>query len=174
MRILKISEKFDEKVILGRIKILFKEFEKDNIMISIAESCTGGYISHMITNIPGASKVFERGVITYSDKSKSEILGVDPETIKEFGAASDIVAKQMAEGIRRISNSKIGIGITGIAGPTGGTKLKPVGLVYVSYSFKNQIIVDKYHFQTSRIKFKQKVLETIINRLESIVQEEQK
>ncbi len=174
MRILKISEKFDEKVILGRIKILFKEFEKENIMISIAESCTGGYISHMITNIPGASKVFERGVITYSDKSKSEILGVDPETIKEFGAASDIVAKQMAEGIRRISNSKIGIGITGIAGPTGGTKLKPVGLVYVSYSFKNQIIVDKYHFQTSRIKFKQKVLETIINRLESIVQEEQK
>ncbi len=171
MRILKISEKFDEKVILERIKILFKEFEKKNIMISIAESCTGGYISHMITNIPGASKVFERGVITYSDKSKSEILGIDPETIKEFGAASDIVAKQMAEGIRRISNSKIGIGITGIAGPTGGTKLKPVGLVYVSYSFKNQIIVDKYHFQTSRIKFKQKVLETIINRLESMVQE---
>ena len=174
MRILKISEKFDEKVILERIKILFKEFEKENIMISIAESCTGGYISHMITNIPGASKVFERGVITYSNKSKSEILGVDPETIKEFGAASDIVAKQMAEGIRRISNSKIGIGITGIAGPTGGTKLKPVGLVYVSYSFKNQIIVDKYHFQTSRIKFKIKVLETIINRLESIVQEELK
>lgn len=174
MRILKISEKFDEIVILERIKILFKEFEKKNIMISIAESCTGGYISHMMTNITGASKVFERGVITYSDKSKSEILGVDPETIKEFGAVSDIVARQMAEGIRRISNSKIGIGITGIAGPTGGTELKPVGLVYISYSLKDQIIVDKHNFHTSRIKFKQKVIEAVVIRLESIVQEELK
>ena len=169
MRILKISEKFDEKEILERLESLLKKLKEKGLKLSIAESATGGYLSHMVTNISGSSEIFECGVITYSDKSKSEILGVDPEMIKEFGAVSDIVARQMAEGIRRITNSEIGIGITGIAGPTGGTELKPVGLVYISYSFKDQIIVDKHNFQTSRIKFKQKVLEDVITKLESII-----
>jgi len=169
VRILNISKKFDEKVILKRIESLLKKLKEKGFKLSIAESATGGYLSHMITNISGSSEIFERGVISYSDKSKSEILGVDPKMIKKFGAVSDIVAKQMAEGIRRIANSEIGIGTTGIAGPTGGTELKPVGLVYISYSLKDQIIVDKHNFKTSRIKFKQKVLEAVITKLESII-----
>lgn len=169
MRILNISEKFDEKAILKRIENLLKKLKEKGLKLSIAESATGGYLSHMITNISGSSEIFERGVISYSDKSKSEILGVDPKMINKFGAVSDIVAKQMAEGIRRIAHSEIGIGITGIAGPTGGTELKPVGLVYISYSLKDQIIVDKHNFKTSRIKFKQKVLEAVITKLESII-----
>ena len=166
-----ISHEFDEKVILDRIKELIIECEKKKLMFSIAESCTGGYISHMITNVSGASKVFERGVVAYSNKSKIGILGVKASSIEKFGSVSEIIAKQMANGVRRISNTDIGIGVTGIAGPTGGTELKPVGLVYISYSYKDSIIIDKHNFPISRIKFKEKVLSAVITKLETVIQE---
>jgi len=165
------SHIFDEQKILERIRELFIKFVKKDLMFSIAESATGGYISHMITNVSGASKVFERGVVAYSNKSKIDILGVRASSIENFGAVSEIIAKEMAKGIRRISNTDIGIGITGIAGPTGGTEFKPVGLVYISYSYKDSMIVDKHNFPTGRIKFKEKVLNMVITKLETLFQE---
>ncbi|MHA1487367.1 MAG: CinA family protein, partial [Promethearchaeota archaeon] len=111
---------------LEKIKEIITEFTNSKITLAIAESCTGGYISNMLTNISGASKVFERGIICYSNNSKVELLNVDPESIDQHGAVSEAVAKQLANNIRVLSNVDIGIGITGIAGPMGGTSEKPV------------------------------------------------
>ena len=147
---------------LKKLQEIIDEFSKKEIQIAIAESCTGGYVSHKITNIPGASKVFERGVISYSNQAKIDILDINPELINNFGAISEPVAKKMAENIRLISKVDIGIGITGIAGPTGGMKTKPVGLVFIGFSTVERTKVIKFFFKTDRISFKYKVLEEIL------------
>jgi nicotinamide-nucleotide amidase len=98
--------------------------------LALAESCTGGLVAHRITEVPGSSNYFERGVVTYSNRSKTELLGVSPELLKKFGAVSAEVAGAMAEGIKKNSGVEIGLSATGIAGPTGGSPEKPVGLVY--------------------------------------------
>ena len=154
--------------ILERIKILIEKFTDKKILLAIAESCTGGYISHMFTNISGASNVFERGVICYSNKSKVELLNVFPKSIETFGAVSETVAKELAHNIRILSNVDIGIGITGIAGPTGGTEEKPVGLVYIGFSTREKTKIENYIFKTDRIHFKELVLEKILDYLEEI------
>lgn len=154
--------------ILERIGIIVKRFTKNKILIAIAESCTGGYISHMITNISGSSNIFERGVISYGNQSKIDILNVDPEIIEKFGAVSEEVAKQMAHGVRIMSRPcNIGIGVTGIAGPSGATPEKPVGLVYIGFSTDKETIVEKHIFKTERITFKKLVLESIVQFLEN-------
>lgn len=151
---------------LKRIEKLIKEFTRKNFLLAIAESCTGGYVSHMITNISGASNVFERGIVCYSNKSKIELLNVDPKSIETWGAVSETVARQLAYNVRILSNVDIGIGITGIAGPTGGTSEKPVGLVYIGFSKEEETIIEKYNFNADRINFKELVLEIIIEFLE--------
>ncbi|MDD5225053.1 MAG: CinA family nicotinamide mononucleotide deamidase-related protein [bacterium] len=98
--------------------------------LALAESCTGGLIAHRITEVPGSSNYFERGVVTYSNPSKTELLGVAPDLLKKFGAVSAEVAGAMAEGVKKNSKVEIGLSTTGIAGPTGGSPEKPVGLVY--------------------------------------------
>lgn len=158
--------------ILKRIEKLINDFSEVNLKISIAESCTGGFISHMFTNISGASKVFERGIVCYSNQAKIDLLNVDPGTIEKFGAVSENVVKDLANNIRFLSNVDIGIGISGIAGPTGGTPEKPVGLVYIGISTKKETSILKYNFKTDRIKFKEKVLEKIIQFLEELFQKE--
>jgi nicotinamide-nucleotide amidase len=100
--------------------------------LSVAESCTGGLISQRLTNVPGASKYFLEGVVTYSNQSKTRLLGVDKKLIKEFGAVSQQVARDMARGVRHKAKTDFGLAITGIAGPDGGSEEKPVGLVYVA------------------------------------------
>ncbi len=154
---------------LEKIKDIITKFTYREITIAIAESCTGGYISNMFTNIPGASKVFERGIICYSNSSKVALLNVDPESINQYGAVSETVAKQLANNIRVLSNVDIGIGITGIAGPTGGTPEKPVGLVYIGISTIDKIFVEKHHFDVDRITFKAKILEKILLLLQNFV-----
>ena len=144
------------------IEDIITEFTNRKITLAIAESCTGGYISNMFTNISGASKVFERGIICYSNASKVALLNVDPESINQHGAVSETVAKQLANNIRVLSNVDIGIGITGIAGPTGGTPEKPVGLVYIGISTFDRSFVEKHHFNVDRITFKAKILEKIL------------
>ncbi|NMB96881.1 MAG: competence/damage-inducible protein A [Clostridiaceae bacterium] len=109
-----------------------------NVTISIAESCTGGLISKTLTELPGISKVFMSGVVSYSNSSKVDILGVKPETIEKYGTVSKATAIEMAENIRKISNTDIGVSVTGIAGPSGGTDEKPVGLVYVALATRNR------------------------------------
>lgn len=147
------------------IKKIIEEFTSHNITLALAESCTGGYISHMLTNISGSSNVFERGIICYSNKSKVELVKVDPSLIIEYGAVSETIARQLASNIRILSGTTIGIGITGIAGPTGGTPEKPVGLVYIGFSTENTTIVEKHIFQADRIGFKEHVLKRILDYL---------
>jgi len=124
--------------ILERIEKLIGDFSGQNLKISIAESCTGGFVSHMFTNISGASKVFERGIVCYSNQAKIDLLNVDPITIEKFGAVSENVVKELANNIRILSNVDIGIGISGIAGPTGGTPEKPIGLVFIGISTEKE------------------------------------
>ena len=154
--------------ILERILKLLRHFTDMEIKIAIAESCTGGFISHMFTNISGASKVFERGIVCYSNQSKIDLLNVDPQILEKYGAVSNEVVKQLANNIRVLSNVDIGIGISGIAGPTGGTPEKPVGLVFISISTDNELKVQQYKFKTDRISFKMEVLEKLIQLLEEL------
>lgn len=155
-------------VILERISKIIKKFSDENMKIAVAESCTGGFISHMFTNISGASKVFERGIVCYSNQAKIDLLNVDPQIIEKYGAVSEDVVKQLAYNIRLLSNVDIGIGISGIAGPTGGTPEKPVGLVFIGISTEEETIVYQYNFKTNRIIFKKKALEKIIQNLEEL------
>jgi nicotinamide-nucleotide amidase len=154
---------------LKRINKIIREFFEKKIWIATAESCTGGYIAHMITNISGASKIFERGVVTYSNQSKIDILNVEAKAIEEHGAVSEIVAWQMANNIRKLANVNIGIGVTGIGGPSGATPEKPLGLVYIGFSTEKETFVKKHIFKTDRLNFKEKVLEEIIVYLESFL-----
>jgi nicotinamide-nucleotide amidase len=154
--------------ILERIEEIIKYLTKNYLKIAIAESCTGGYISHMITNVSGASNVFERGIVCYSNQAKIELLNVDPKSIEIHGVVSKSVVKQLAYNIRVLSNADIGIGISGIAGPTGGTPEKPVGLVFIGFSTNEETLVNKYIFHSDRIKFKELVLEKVIVYFENL------
>ena len=155
---------------LERIQKIIESFTIKGIRIAIAESCTGGFISHMITNISGASNIFERGIVSYSNPSKIALLNVKSEDIERYGAVSEQVAMQMADGIRIQSETDIGIGITGIAGPTGDTSTKPIGLVYIGYSTEKESIVKKYIFKTDRINFKKLVLNEVLTFFESFLE----
>ena len=112
--------------------IIVKKMVQKKLTIAVAESCTGGQLSNYITSVSGSSKIFLGGVIAYSNKLKVKFLGIDRYTLEKFGAVSQEIAIQMAQGIQAKTNAHIGIGITGISGPTGGSDEKPVGLVYVA------------------------------------------
>ena len=116
------------------INKIYFELKRQKLTIATAESCTGGLIGHTFTNVSGSSEYFDRGIISYSNKAKVELLGVSESLLKEQGAVSEEVAKTMAENVRKRSDVDIGISTTGIAGPLGGTKEKPVGLVYIGVS----------------------------------------
>lgn len=139
--------------------------------ISSAESCTGGLVAHRITNIPGSSDYFESGVITYSNEAKIELLKIPEGIIKTHGAVSGQTAVAMAEGIRRLRNTDIGIGITGIAGPSGGTISKPVGLVYIALSALSYVECKEFRFTGDRCEIKlmasEAALEMILRLLEN-------
>ena len=111
---------------------------KNKVVISTAESCTGGMIGAAITSISGSSTVYDRGFITYSNNSKAELLGIDINLINQHGAVSQEIAKLMAEGCLIKSNSNLSVSVTGIAGPGGGTKDKPLGLVHMAIAKKNK------------------------------------
>jgi len=151
---------------LERIEQIIKHFTNKRIKIAIAESCTGGFISHMFTNVSGASKVFERGIVCYSNESKMDLLNVDPKSLEINGAVSENVVRQLTSNIRALSRVKIGIGISGIAGPTGGTPEKPVGTVFIGYSTEKETKVEKHNINAERIEFKKKVLNVILEHLE--------
>jgi len=127
---------------------------KNNMTISAAESCTGGTFTGMITEISGSSGVLNESIVTYANSAKMKYLGVKEETLEKYGAVSGETAYQMAEGIRRAASSDIGIGITGIAGPTGGTEEKPVGLVYVGIASERGVRVKKLTLKGNREKIR--------------------
>ncbi|MFH1305755.1 MAG: CinA family protein [Candidatus Omnitrophota bacterium] len=132
------------------------------ITLAVAESCTGGLIAHRITNIPGSSACFAGGVIAYSNKTKTAVLGVDPRTIKKSGAVSRETAQAMAKGVRRLLKTTSAIAITGIAGPTGGTAKKPIGLAYISFVSGKTIRTHKVLFKGSRTKLKDRFADTAL------------
>ena len=121
-------------------KQLHNKLIKHKKTISVAESCTGGLLCSLLTKHPGASAYFLLGLVTYSNNSKKQILGIPEKIINKYGAVSDKVAILMAKNIRKKINADFGISITGIAGPTGATGLKPKGTVYIGLSTKNKII----------------------------------
>jgi len=136
--------------------------------LSIAESCTGGMLAQVITSISGASKVFKFGVITYSDQSKIKHLKVSLKIIKKYGAVSEQCCHSMVNNLSRISKTKLNIAITGVAGPKGGSKLKPVGLVFIGIKKGKKIKINKYLFKNKnreniRIDSVKKSLELIKN-----------
>ena len=123
---------------------------KKKLKLSVAESCTGGLISSSITSISGASKVFNLGLITYSNQAKIYILKVNKNIIKKYGAVSHECCKAMVNNLSKISKAHINVSITGIAGPKGGTKLKPVGLVYIGVKRGNKIQINKCLFKSKK------------------------
>ena len=138
------------------VEKISSELTKRKKKIATAESCTGGLIAHTLTNISGSSNFFERGIVSYSNNSKIQLLDIDKKLIRKYGAVSPEVATAMAEGIRIKSDVDIGLSTTGIAGPTGGSAEKPVGLVYIGISTKKVTIVKKYNFSTDRLENKKR------------------
>jgi len=118
--------------------------------VATAESCTGGLLSHVLTGVSGSSKYFIGGVVAYSNQIKEAVLGVHSATLKNFGAVSETTAREMAEGVRLKFQSDIGLSTTGIAGPTGGTPEKPVGLVWIGISTLDKTTAYECHFDADR------------------------
>tara|TARA_Y100001970_G_C14021026_1_gene743534 strand:+ start:542 stop:1000 length:459 start_codon:yes stop_codon:yes gene_type:complete len=129
------------------MKKIISALRKKNLKIAVVESCTGGMLSSALTSVAGASKVFSIGLVTYSNLSKIKILGVPKKIIKKYGAVSLQCCLSMVNNLSKTSNCELCVSITGIAGPKGGTKIKPVGLVFIGIK-KNKIIrVNKYNFK---------------------------
>jgi len=128
-------------------KEIVDKLRKKNLTISFAESCTGGRLSSSITSIAGSSKVFTIGLITYSNQSKIKILKVPRSIIKKYGAVSEFCCRAMLKSLSKISKTNISLSVTGIAGPGGGTKKKPVGLVYIGIKKGNKIEINKFLFK---------------------------
>tara|TARA_B110000967_G_C18699838_1_gene467247 strand:- start:61 stop:531 length:471 start_codon:yes stop_codon:yes gene_type:complete len=146
---------------------LVKELIQKKLKISFAESCTGGMLSSLITSISGSSKVFNLGLITYSNKAKIDILKVPEKIISKYGSVSYECCLSMVKNLSKISKANISVSITGVAGPDGGTKLKPVGLVYIGIKKGNKIIVQQNLFRNkNRILIQKattlKVLKTVL------------
>lgn len=131
-------------------EVVFHLLSKKNMKIGFCESCTGGLICSTLTKIPGASRVFERGIVTYSNQSKIDELNVKKSTLLKYGAVSKETAMEMAKGLLEKGNIDIAISVTGIAGPTGGSKEKPVGLVYIGVSYKDYCYANKFIFRGDR------------------------
>jgi len=133
--------------------------------LAVAESCTGGLLANRITNTPGSSKYFLMGLVTYSNNAKNKLLNIPLTTIKKYGAVSKKVAFLMARNVQILSGSDIGIGVSGIAGPGGGTRKKPVGLVYIALSTKDRLICKELHFTGQREIIRQKATQAALNLL---------
>ncbi len=132
-------KKFSQKIV--------KLLKKKKLKISFAESCTGGLLSSAITSVSGSSKVFTMGLVTYSNQSKNRLLKVSKQIIQKHGAVSFQCCFSMVNNLSKISKSNVNVSITGIAGPSGGTKKKPVGLVYIGIKRANKVKINKYLFK---------------------------
>jgi nicotinamide-nucleotide amidase len=133
--------------------------------LAVAESCTGGLICHRLTNVSGSSDYLERGLVTYSNRSKADMLGVDPRILEDHGAVSEACVKAMAAGVRRLAGTNLGLAVSGIAGPTGGTSLKPVGTVHIALAWEDGLQSWTYSFSGSRSAIKEKASEAALMRV---------
>ena len=142
-----------------------------NLIITTAESCTGGMISSAIVHINGSSQIFKSSVIVYSNDMKSKLLNIPKDLITKYGAVSEIVAHSMAKKSLEIVNSDVSIAVTGIAGPTGGSIDKPVGLVWVGIGTKEKIITKKYQFNGNRLEIRQKTTQESLKLANNVILE---
>lgn len=138
---------------------IVEELTKRGFTITTAESCTGGLLSGRLINSPGASAVYNQGFITYANEAKENLIGVSHKTLESFGAVSEQTAKEMAKGAARVSEADVAVGITGIAGPDGGTKEKPVGLVYIGCFVCGEVKVEKNIFSGDRRSVREQAVE---------------
>lgn len=150
----------NEETLEGKVGQLLTE---KSMTVATAESCTGGLIGHRITQISGSSDYFEEGFIVYSNEAKVSRLGLEQRVLDEHGAVSEPVARMMAEGVRRVSKADIGVSVTGISGPTGGSEKKPVGLTFIAVSDSTGTWCGKYIYTHDRIKNKERTAQTALN-----------
>ena len=150
-------------------KKIIKKLLKRKITISVAESCTGGLLSSKFTSEAGISKIFNMGLITYSNKAKSDLLKISQNHLIKYGAVSHQTARLMVENLQRITKSKMCISTTGISGPSGGNSANPVGLIYFGIKFRNKTIVLEKKFKGSRIQIQQKTVRAIFAILEKLI-----
>ena len=151
------------------MKSLIRILTKKKLKISFAESCTGGLLASSITSISGASKVFNLGLITYSNQAKIKVLKVNKDIIKKYGAVSHECCNAMVKNLSRISKANINVSITGIAGPKGGSKQKPVGLVYIGVKKGNKIEINKCLFKSkNRSSIQKSTVKKALNLILSI------
>ena len=149
---------------------LVKKLKRKKLKISFAESCSGGMLANNITSISGASKVFNLGLITYSNQAKIKILKINKTLIKKYGAVSPECCKAMVIKLSKLSNANINVSITGIAGPGGGTIKKPVGLVYIGIKIGNKIVINKYLFKLkNRILIQKATVKKAIKTIYSLI-----
>ena len=130
------------------IQLLHKKLIKKRLTISVAESCTGGLLAHNLTKLANSSKYFQMGLTTYSNQAKIKILKINKKIIKKYGAVSKECCKSMVQNLNKISKSKINVSITGIAGPGGASKNKPVGLVYIGIKKGRTVLIKKNKFKS--------------------------
>jgi nicotinamide-nucleotide amidase len=150
--------------------VLGEKLKQKQWLLAVAESCTGGGLAQAITSVPGTSGWFERGFVTYSNLAKQEMLGVATKTLNKYGAVSSEVAQEMAEGVLHHSSADIGIAITGVAGPSGGSKEKPVGLVWFGFAGENfTTITKKQNFSGSRAEVREQAIIFVLKELISIL-----
>ena len=155
---------------MNKIKNLVNSLKKRKLKISCVESCTGGMLASTITSISGASKVFNLGLVTYSNQAKIKILKVNKNIIKKHGAVSHQCCISMVNNLSKISNANINISITGIAGPKGGTKQKPVGLVYIGIKKGGKIKIDRNVFKNkNRISFQRATVKRTLELISRII-----
>lgn len=139
--------------------------------LAVAESCTGGLLSHRLTNIPGSSRFFKGGIIAYSNESKTKLLRVPAAVIRRYGAVSAKTATAMAQNARKFFTAAFGIGITGIAGPAGAAAGKPIGLVYIAVTAKSKTLCQQYHFQGNRLRVKSQAADQALRLLGKFLDE---
>jgi nicotinamide-nucleotide amidase len=155
-----------DKKLLNKIS---EQLKARHLTVATAESCTGGLLAHILTNISGSSDYFHRGIIAYSNQAKIDLLNVSKQSLRDHGAVSSQIAEAMAIGIRIHSHVDIGISTTGIAGPTGGTKDKPVGLVFIGFATSNQVKVEKFIFSGTRLHNKESTCNAALQMLNNLI-----
>ena len=144
-------------------------FIKNNLTVSTAESCTSGLLASRLTDVAGSSQYFKGGSVCYSNELKINDIGIDKDLIERYGAVSEEVAKSLAKNIAQKNNTDLGIGITGIAGPDGGTEKKPVGLVFVGIFYKNNLYIKRYNLTPDRITNRELTVTLCLNEIRKIL-----
>ncbi len=157
---------------MKRARKLVELLKEKGLKISAAESCTGGLFSKKITDIPSSSDVIDVSIVTYANDAKIKFLGVNPEDIEKYGVVSETVAKQMARGAANLMGADIGVGITGIAGPGGGSQFKPVGLVHTSVYLNGMDFPCEMNFSGSREEVREKTANAMLENVVWLIERE--